>query len=106
MNEESELLFSYGTLRSEPVQVAIFGRTLKGRPDVLEGYRLKMLRIRQERVAAVDGGTNLRNIEFTGSASDSVDGMVFTVTLPELEKADVYERGAQYERFSVQLKSG
>lgn len=105
-DQETEVLFSYGTLQSETVQVATFGRRLKGRPDVLDLYRLSMLRIQDRNIVAIDGSAHLRNIQFTGSTSDFVEGMRFTVTSKELEQADAYEESADYHRVLVQLRSG
>lgn len=104
--QETEIVFSYGTLQSETVQLATFGRRLKGTADVLVGYKLTMLRIQDRSIVAIDGSIHLRNIQFTGSMSDSVEGMVFTVTSKELEQADVYEKSADYHRVLVQLRSG
>lgn len=39
------LLFSYGTLQLEQVQLETFGRLLKGEKDILEGYKLTMIEI-------------------------------------------------------------
>lgn len=39
------LLFSYGTLQLEQVQLETFGRLLKGEKDVLSGYKITMLEI-------------------------------------------------------------
>ena len=99
-----ENLFSYGTLRQEEVQLSTFGRKLDGQPDTLTGYALKTIEILDPNFAAKNGAHH-RNLEFTGIASDSVEGMVFSVTQPELEQADEYEP-AGYERVRVQLKSG
>ena len=88
---DTEKLFSYGTLQTEAVQVATFGRRLQGRPDALVGYRLTTIRI-----ASADH----RNLQFTGSASDYVEGTAFEVTQRELEQADDYEPDG-YERVSV-----
>ena len=41
--EELEHLFSYGTLQTEAVQLATFGRKLVGEPDTLLGYRQTMI---------------------------------------------------------------
>lgn len=51
----TERLFSYGTLQLEAVQLAIFGRSLVGAPDVMTGYRLEPLDIDDEGVRAVRG---------------------------------------------------
>ena len=53
--EATELLFSYGTLRKEEVQLATFGRKLDGIPDSLIGYRLTMIRIQNEHFVESSG---------------------------------------------------
>ena len=57
----SEFLFSYGTLQQDEVQMASFGRLLKGAADA------------------------------PGGADDHVPGMVFEITAEELAAADRYE---------------
>ena len=93
---DTERLFSYGTLQTESVQLSTFGRRLDGSPDALVGYRLRMIEIDAE---------SHRNLEFTGSASDFVEGTVFAVTPQELEQADAYEPDG-YERRQIELRSG
>ncbi len=102
--KETENLFSYGTLQTEAVQLAIFGRRLAGKPDALVGYRLTMIQIENQDFVAANGA-NHRNLQFTGSTSELVEGTVFTLTRKELEKADVYEP-AEYQRVLAQLRSG
>ena len=41
-----QLLFSYGTLQKEKVQLELFGRTLKGANDVLKGYKTVEIEIK------------------------------------------------------------
>ncbi len=48
-------LFSYGTLRQLNVQLAIFGRALDGRADVLPGYSFSPLQITDPGVIATSG---------------------------------------------------
>jgi gamma-glutamylcyclotransferase (GGCT)/AIG2-like uncharacterized protein YtfP len=103
--KETEYLFSYGTLQTEAVQLATFGRRLEGKPDTLVGYSLTMIRIEDQNFVAASGAAYHRNIQFTGIASDLVEGSVFTVTRKELEQADAYEP-ADYKRVLAQLKSG
>ena len=100
-----ENLFSYGTLQLEEVQLETFGRKLDGQPDGLLGYRLAMITITDEAFVVKSGTANHRNLQFTGNASDFVEGTVFSVTTEELEKSDTYEPEG-YERVLVQLKSG
>ena len=92
-SEDSEMLFSYGTLQDHEVQVSTFGRTLIGERDALPEYR------------QITFGPYM-NVQFTGHQSDSVEGTRFEVTRAELEEADIYEATADYKRIQVQLKSG
>jgi gamma-glutamylcyclotransferase (GGCT)/AIG2-like uncharacterized protein YtfP len=102
---ETENLFSYGTLQTEAVQLATFGRRLEAKPDTLAEYSLTMIRIEDQNFVAMSGTAYHRNIQFTGVSSDRVEGAVFTVTRKELEQADAYEP-ADYKRRLVQLMSG
>ena len=104
--KETEPLFSYGTLQETSVQLATFGRRFTGQPDTLVGYVVTMIPIQDQDLVAAVGNTHYRNVQFTGSASDLVDGTVFLVTAKELEQADAYEATAAYERVLVQLTSG
>jgi hypothetical protein len=101
----SENLFSYGTLQTEAVQLATFGRTLQGVPDALPGYKLTMLAIDDPNVVATSGATHHPIIKFSGAASDTVPGSVFRITAAELAQADRYEVAA-YRRVAVELASG
>lgn len=101
---ETEHLFSYGTLQTEAVQLATFGRRLEGRPDSLVGYRLATVRIDDAAFAAVNGAIQ-RIIQFTGDSADVVEGATLTVTTSELQQADDYEPDG-YERVPVLLRSG
>lgn len=103
--EEIERLFTYGTLQTESVQLSTFGRKLKGSPDALPGYRLQMIQITDQDFVATSGAEYHRNLEFTGSTSDLVEGTVFSVTQQELEQADAYEPDG-YKRIRVKLRSG
>ena len=102
---ETERLFSYGTLQKESVQLSTFGRRLDGSPDALVGYRLQMIQITDQEFVATSGAEYHRNLEFTGNTSDLVEGTVFSVTQQELEQADAYEPDG-YERVRVKLRSG
>ncbi len=97
-------LFSYGTLQQESVQMASFGRRLKGAPDVLPGWRREMVEITDADVFALSG-ERCHPILVPGQPSDEVEGMVFEITDEELASADRYEV-ADYKRVSVTLKSG
>ena len=102
---ETEHLFSYGTLQTESVQLSTFGRRLAGSPDALVGYCLRMIKIEDQDFVATSGAEYHHTLEFTGSASDFVEGTVFSVTQQEIEQADAYEPDG-YKRVRVQLQSG
>ena len=106
VEKETENLFSYGTLQSEAVQLATFGRRLEGKADTLIGYSLTMIPIEDSNAVLISSDTHYRNIRLTGITSDLVEGTVFTLTRKELEQADEYEKTADYKRVLEQLKSG
>jgi gamma-glutamyl AIG2-like cyclotransferase len=101
----TELLFSYGTLQLEAVQIATFGRTLAGTSDALPGFELVSLEIEDQKVIAISGKSHHTMASFTGRASDVISGMVFTVTPGELQNADQYEVPA-VKRVAAVLQSG
>ena len=102
---ETENLFAYGTLQQEAVQLATFGRRLEGKADALVGYTLTIMATKDQNFAATSGSLHHRTIQFTGNASDLVEGTVFTVSKKELEQADAYEP-TDYKRVLVQMRSG
>ena len=103
--KETEGLFAYGTLQQDAVQRATFGRKLEGEADVLSGYRLTMIQTQDRNFAATSGSAHHRSLQFTGVASDLVEGTVFQVSKKELEQADAYEP-EDYRRLLVRLRSG
>lgn len=103
--QQTESLFSYGTLQSETVQLAIFGRQLDGQPDALVGYSIAMIEIDDQDFVATSGTPHHRNLHFTGARSDIVEGSRLSLTKSELDLADSYEP-SNYERIQVQLRSG
>ena len=103
--DNSELLFAYGTLQTEAVQLSLFNRKLDGKADALVGYSLRIIRIDDQEFVATSGTADHRNLEFTGNPNDFVEGTAFTVTASELEQADAYEPTG-YNRVLVQLRSG
>jgi len=89
------LIFSYGSLQQAQVQLATFGRRLRGTDDMLAGYDI---------VRSADG--RHANVTLTGRPSDRVPGTAFEVTDAELAAADVYERREGYQRIAAVLASG
>ncbi|OGT26315.1 MAG: UDP-N-acetylmuramate--alanine ligase [Gammaproteobacteria bacterium RIFCSPLOWO2_02_FULL_42_14] len=101
----TEKLFSYGTLRYEEVQLSTFGRKLKGSADTLHGYQLSQLTIHNSDVIATSGNAVHPILIETNNNNDKVDGVVFDVTAKELAQADQYEVD-DYQRVQVMLESG
>ncbi len=99
------LLFSYGTLQQDGVQIATFGRRLEGRPDELVGYAQEMIAIGDADVVAKSGKTHHPIVVHTGRREDRVAGAVFDVTETDLDRADAYEVDA-YRRVLAPLASG
>ncbi|MFN0120934.1 MAG: gamma-glutamylcyclotransferase family protein [Blastocatellia bacterium] len=102
----TEYLFSYGSLQQEAVQLATYGRKLKGQPDALAGYCFTLIPVKAQNAAAHPGVTHHRNLQLTGSASDLIEGTVFTLSPAELVQTDGYEAPDDYHRVPVQLRSG
>lgn len=100
------LLFSYGTLQEERVQLATFGRRLHGEADELPRFEPGSVRIEDAQVVAASGATHYANAAFTGRADSRVSGTVFEITDADLTAADEFERPAGYVRIAVRLASG
>ena len=100
------LVFSYGTLRQEAVQLQSFGRLLTGSPDVLTGFANARVPIEDQDVIASSGQTHHANAEYSGNPQHQVKGVAFELTDDELASADDYESRADYIRIEVTLASG
>jgi gamma-glutamylcyclotransferase (GGCT)/AIG2-like uncharacterized protein YtfP len=98
------LLFSYGTLQQQEVQLSLFGRLLQGHSDELVGFEQTIIRI-QNRVDTC-GRTHNVNVVFNGKNESCVSGTVFEITETELAAADQYEQVDEYQRVSTILASG
>lgn len=104
-DERRELLFSYGTLQLERVQIESFGRLLDGEDDAMPGYRRTLVEITDPDVLRKSGERFHPIVAASGDPADEVTGKVFQITAPELAAADRYEV-SDYKRVAVQLKSG
>lgn len=98
-----ENLFSYGTLRDEAVQRAVFGRTLDSVQDAIAGYRLTTMRVGYWDGATISGGHVQQTLVPAGG--ETVTGLRLRVTEQELQLADGYEP-KEYRRLRVRLCSG
>jgi gamma-glutamylcyclotransferase (GGCT)/AIG2-like uncharacterized protein YtfP len=101
----TEYLFSYGTLQKEKVQRALFGRLLQGRGDVLRGYRIATIEIKDQAFLATGEQANQLTALPSTYANDSIKGTVLELTEEELLAADKYEPDV-YKRIRVTLASG
>jgi len=99
------LLFSYGTLQQEAVQLSTFGRRLRGHPDALVGFEQTVLTIEDPAFVATSGKAHHAIVKFNGRNDSRVSGMVFELTETELASADQYEP-AGYTRIVATLASG
>jgi hypothetical protein len=99
------LLFSYGTLQQENVQLSTFGRLLHGHEDELLGFEQSLVRIEDPDVVATSGKTHHPIVKFNGRPESRVSGTVFEITDEELANADRYEVAA-YTRVAAVLASG
>lgn len=92
---KTQYLFTYGTLRDDEVQQAVFGRKLSGRRDILFGFKLSAKKLLGQYPVICK----------TENPDNTVVGQVFNVSNLDLHKADFYETEA-YKRIVVQLHSG
>ena len=99
------LLFSYGTLQQEAVQLSTFGRLLHGEADELVGFEQSLFKIEDPEFVATSGKSHHAIVTYNGRSASRVRGMVFEMTESELAQADAYEP-AGYKRISTRLASG
>lgn len=94
-------LFSYGTLQSQSVQIETFGRILNGKQDVLDGFKIELIKITDPEIIEISGKEY--HPALSRSKKDSVHGMIFELSEEELEKCDKYEK--DYVRIRVKTRS-
>lgn len=99
------LLFSYGTLQKEQVQIETFGRLLHGKNDALSGYKLDHVEITDPEVLRKSEQKFHPIIRYSGHKDDQVDGVLFEVTDDEFSLADEYEVDG-YKRIEAVFASG
>jgi hypothetical protein len=102
------LIFSYGTLQEDKVQLSTFGRLVQGQRDELLGFEQSWVRIEDPHVVETGGKTHHANITFNGRDDSRVGGTVFEITDAELAAADQYEQlaasaGSYYACFETGL---
>ena len=89
------LLFSYGSLQQQEVQLSLYKRVLKGSEDQLKGFKLTEELLYDQYPIIIETKDN----------TDLISGFVFEITLEELKFTDEYE-GEHYRRIQVKLESG
>lgn len=99
------LLFSYGTLQLDKVQVESFGRLLTGYKDSLKGYVLGKLKITDPDVLAKSEKEYHPIAEVSINQNEEIKGMIFEITEEELAQADAYEV-SDYKRIEATFTSG
>jgi lysophospholipase L1-like esterase len=96
-------LFSFGTLRDEKVQLALFGQVVPTSPAALADHATRPLRITDPSVIATSGlDVHLTLVRRIGAV---VDGAVLRLTDEQLAAADAYEVD-DYVRRRVRLGDG
>ena len=100
------LLFSYGSLLHEHVQLATFGRVLAGSAETLPGFQRISIAITDSARAAQLDAAHLTNVVRSESADSGVVGMLFEISDAELAVADEYERRDAYRRVPATFASG
>ena len=105
MREPIHLLFSYGTLQLEKVQLENYGRLLIGEPGRLTGYKIEKIQITDSTVLA-KSELEYHPIDLKSEDKrDFIEGMLFEITDTELIETDKYEV-SQYHRILETFESG
>ena len=105
MKETMHLLFSYGTLQFENVQIENYGRLLIGVPDRLTGYKIGKIQITDSTVLAKSQLEYHPIAVKSEDENDFIEGMLFEITDAELIETDKYEV-SQYHRVLESFESG
>jgi gamma-glutamylcyclotransferase (GGCT)/AIG2-like uncharacterized protein YtfP len=100
------LLFSYGTLQQEDVQLATFGRRLAGSRDALAGFEPARVTIEDAATVRAIGRTFHANVRPAADRDSRVPGTVFEISDAELARADEFEAAFSYRRIAAPLASG
>jgi len=100
------LLFSYGSLQEDAVQLKVYGRVLRGEPDALVHCVREQITVPPWHKAAAAGVTHYANVIFDPDSDSQVNGTVLELTDAELAASDGYEQDADYVRVMTTLASG
>jgi len=94
-----------GTLQKDKVQLDLFGRLLDGTKDILKGYKLSPIEIKDEKFLAKGEEKFQLTVMATNNTNDSIEGTALELSEEELLFADKYEPDS-YKRIKVILQSG
>ena len=100
------VLFSYGTLQQDDVQLATLGRRLRGDRDELLRCEPSLVKIEDPAVVSATQKTHHANVTFNVNDSSRVPGTVFEITDDDLVRFDIYESVFDYRRVAAELASG
>jgi len=100
------LIFSYGSLQEEAVQLSVYGRVLRGEPDALLHCVRELIAVPSWHKAAASGVAHYANVVFTPGSDSRVAGTALELTDAELTASDGYEQDADYVRVMATLASG
>jgi hypothetical protein len=99
------LLFSYGPLQGEHVQLTLFGRVLVARKNFLLGFEQTLLRVEDADFARTSGKTRHAILRPARDAQARIFATALEITEHELEVTDKYEP-VEYRRVIASLASG
>jgi len=100
------LVFSYGRLQRDDVQVSVLGRQLKGTKTRLLGYERVLIDIKDREHAAAHGAGHYENLIPASRSDNAVEGMALEVTDDELLDLDRYDALDGYTRIAIVLATG
>ena len=100
-----ENIFSYGTLQKEKVQMELFGKVLQSSADILCGYKVATIEIKDQLFLSKGEDKFQQTLLATSNSNDIIKGTVLEITVEELLQADKYEPD-NYKRIKVTLQSG
>jgi gamma-glutamylcyclotransferase (GGCT)/AIG2-like uncharacterized protein YtfP len=103
--QNKHYLFTYGTLQLENVQLETYGRKLKGKKDILEGFKIDKLEIFDAEVLQTSNKKFHPIAIPSQNKKDCIHGVIFEITEQELIETDNYEV-SDYKRVLKTFKSG
>jgi hypothetical protein len=83
----------------------LFGRKLKGAPDILQGFKIEIIEITDASFLSKGEEKYQQTLVRSNNPEDKIEGTILELTSEELTLADQYEPG-NYKRIKVFLQSG